>query len=190
MATWEFFGLASLKDGLRVVSDPPAGPLMEELEKEIVRDNTEKILAGEDKDGGQLPKVTYRPKGEPLKWTKRQQQALAARNGFSGPYAAGADANLTSSEYRRLAGPSTAPRGKDSRVITHLETQHGRDPSDDHGWFAEGVWFDIVSRKGYAFLKDLIVRFPIDGLRPVGQARCVSATVRFCRDLTTRLFGG
>ena len=187
MAQWQFFGLASLREGLRVVSDPPAEPLMIDLEKEITRDNREKILAGQDMDGGQMPRVTYRPKGPAAKWTRAKQARVKSRSGFKGPYASGSDENLTSAQYRLLAGPSTAPRGKDSRVITHLYTGHGR---DGDGWFAEGVWFDIVSRKGVHFLQYLLPRFRIDGLRPVGQARCVVATKKFCVDLTTRLFGG
>jgi hypothetical protein len=123
---------------------------MEEWERIIEQDNRRGVLAGQDKDGRPMVPVTYRPAGDkPKRWTKANDKKVAARAGLQGPIASGYDDNLTSAEYRRLAGQPLAPRGLNSRSIKNLLTQHGRDGG---GWFAEGAWFDVVSRKGVQFL--------------------------------------
>ena len=122
MAKFQWVGFERIFGGLALLKDPDARPLMEDWERRIVADNRRGILQDRtDKHGTPLAKVTYRPlKNTPAKpWTKRQQAAAVGTN----------NNNLTSAQYRRLAGPPLAPRGAMSRVITNLYTGHGRMPA-------------------------------------------------------------
>ena len=98
---------------------------MEEWEDIMTEDNRRGILAGKDKDGQDFKAVTYRPKGAKLRWTAKLQKSVAKRKRINGPFASGFDNNLSSSEYRRLAGPPLAPRGLRSRIIDHFYTENG-----------------------------------------------------------------
>jgi hypothetical protein len=183
MARFDFAALGRLQGQLALLAHPDPTPLLVQWERIIVEDNKRGILqAKTDKKDRPLDPVMYRPKGSSLKIGKAAGARQKLRTAFTGPIASGFDENLTSAQYRRLSGPPTAPRGANSRVITHLYTQHGYDTSKGV-YFAEGAWGDIVSRTGYKFLPELIRRWPIDGLRAWGRQQCVAALQKWGRSL-------
>jgi hypothetical protein len=177
-------GLDRIIGQCRRFASPDPAPLLKIWRQIIEADNERGVLAGQDKDGNPLPAVTYRPVGKAQKWGRKQQRGVAARSGFTGPYAAGSDQNLTSAQYRRLGGPPLAPRGKLSRVITRLQTGQGYDSSRGV-YYAVGAWADVVSRKGVPFLLAHFTgastgRFTLKvrdlrGIRPWGQGECLTA---------------
>ena len=155
---------------------PDVRPLLTSWERRIVADNKRGILAGKDKDGIDFKAVTYRPKGEPARHRpKRQTRAQRESSGN----------NLSSAEYRKLAGPPLAPRGARSRIITNLYTEQGYD-SLKRVYYAVGAWAGVVSKKGVEFLlahfdgarcgKGHRVKLPVRdarGIRPEGRAECL-----------------
>jgi hypothetical protein len=161
---------------------PDVRPLLTKWERRIPEDNERGILAGTDCFGHPMPAVTYRPIGDkPRKFSRADQQRHLS--GFSaiggGRREETSGNNLTSAQYRRLAGPPLAPRGNLSRVVTNLRTQQGYD--DSRGvYFAIASWFDIVSRKGREFILAHFIgartghtTLPIRdlrGIRPADQA--------------------
>lgn len=167
----DFSAIGRISDRLQKLKNPPVTQLLETWEKIIVEDNRRGILAGTDKNGNLMTPVTYRPKPESVsKWGKSRQRKLI------GAATAPEHNNLTSAQYRRLSGPSLAPRSAYSRVITNLATGHGYDPIS-RVYFAEAVWFDVVSRNGIYFLPyhfngggRLPVR-DLRGVRPWGKQR-------------------
>ena len=70
--------------------------------------------------------------------------------GGSGPLAAGLHNNLTSAEYRQLGGPPLAPRGRYSRVITNLLTDHEK--LREGVWQVTYWWDDVVDVRGNLWL--------------------------------------
>ena len=124
-----------LQARLNKIQNPDATPLMLAWEEVIRQDNREGILAGTDKDGMPMYPVSYRPKGTIQKPTAAQrlgQRANRKRDllfGGIGPQVSGLNNNLTSREYRSLAGPPLAPRGVFSRqlILGGLEPCGGRE---------------------------------------------------------------
>jgi len=158
---------------------PDVRPLLTRWEKRIVADNTRGILDGKDKDGRDMAAVTYRPGKQTSKWGVKEQRKLERRAVFTGgKFAETAHNNLTGAQYRRLAGPPLAPRGKFSRVITNLYTGQGYD-SARRVYYAVGAWADVLSGKGIAFLiyhfagGGRLPRRDLRGIRPQGQAECL-----------------
>lgn len=144
-----------LRERFKKIENPDVRPLMLTWIRIIEADNKRGVLAGLDKHGNPMPAVTYRPLGEPLKTTREQRLGLKAsqrgRFGGFGPMASGLHNNLTSSEYRRLAGPPLAPRGVFSRVITNLKVGYFEEgPGKASIW---GYWDEVVDTKGREFLK-------------------------------------
>jgi hypothetical protein len=182
MAKFDFAALGWLRGRLQALAHPDPTPLLVQWRRVIEEDNKRGVLAGQDKDGRPLAAVTYRPKGTPLRWGKRRQASHLAAGSVP------EHNNLTSAQYRRLGGPPLAPRGVNSRVIQNLSTSHGYDSSKGV-YYADGAWFDIVSRTGFPFLPVLLKPWPLDGLRPQGRQRCVAALQRWGRDLLKGLFG-
>jgi hypothetical protein len=128
----------------RMLKDPDATALMVSWMGVIRDDNKKGAAAGLDKDGHPLAPVTYRPVGpgkEPSNRIGKFQPLVLANFG-----------SLTTSEYRRLAGPPLAPRGKQSRVVTNLLTEYGRG-SQAGTWEAFGYWDQVFSRGGMPFLQ-------------------------------------
>ena len=122
----------------------------------IVADNRRGVLAGVDKDDAPMIPCSYRDSGggafgPGVSKGPKRDAAFGPSHKAWGPYAAGFDVNLATTQYKRLTGPPLAPRYDESRVIKHLETGHGRNPSTNE-WFAVGAWADVVSRKGDPFL--------------------------------------
>jgi hypothetical protein len=163
---------------------PDPKPLLTKWERRIKADNERGIMAGQDKDGEAMPAVTYRPKGDRGKWGRKEQKAHLGRASHigKGRVEETAGNNLTSAQYRKLAGPPLAPRGKLSRVITNLYTIQGFDSSRGV-FYAVGAWADVISKKGVAFLIahftgantgrfSLKVR-DLRGIRPAGQKECL-----------------
>lgn len=160
----DFTAIGRISDRLQKLKSPPVTQLLETWEKIIVEDNRRGVLAGTDKNGVPMIPVTYRPKlPSSVKWGLRRQQHHVATATMP------QHNNLTSSQYRQLAGPPLAPRGAYSRVITNLQTAHGYDQVSGV-YFAEAAWFDVVSRNGTYFLPYHFnggARLPIRDLRGV-----------------------
>jgi hypothetical protein len=179
MSAFSWDGHARLDAYLAGLEDPDASALMEEWEAIIVEDNARGVMAGRDKDDAPMPPVTYRDgrAGRP-----RKGDAFGAHN----PGVAG---NLAPADYRRLTGPPLAPRGLDSRVITNLMTEHGRDPAEAHAWYAKGAWLDVVNADGVPFLQyhfdgaGKLPRRDLRGVRPEGLRRAEEALARWVDNL-------
>lgn len=194
MATLDVSGLDRLHERFRRLANPDATPLMKTFMDIIDDDNRRGILAGTDKDGNPLVAVTYRPKPSALRLTAQQKnnpKRGARRGAFAGlgQQPAGLNNNLSSSEYRRLSGPPTAPRGAFSRVITNLKTEFGR--ISTHVWEAIGYWDQVVNRQGKTFLHYLFQgqgRFgaiparDLRGVRPEGVRKAREAARAFVID--------
>jgi hypothetical protein len=179
MATFSWDGFGKLTAVLGKLADPDATPLMEEWERIIVEDNRKGVLAGTDKDGKSMDPVTYRPKGKAARVGARQRNNARGVFAGMGIHASGLNNNLTSSEYRKLNGPPLAPRRANSRVITNLFTQHGRDPGADNAWFAEGAWVEVEDTKGRPFLQYLFKKRDLRGVRPWGMKEAAKALQRW-----------
>ncbi len=176
-----------------------AGPLMEHWERLVEEGNRRGVLIDRtDKDGGSLLAVTYRPTAaqkraiyagtaKPQKLTVSQrlgQDARTKRGVFYGvgQHVSGLNNNLTSTEYRRLTGPPTAPRGQFSRVVTNFEMSSWQ--VEEHGyWIVKGEWREVVSKTGYHFLPHLFNGDPpqpgprdLRGVRPNDLVR-IRATI-------------
>lgn len=173
-------GVDRLRAKLRNLVAPDATPLMASWMRAIDEDNRKGVLAGTDKDGNPMTPVTYRPKpGAKGRLTAAQRndpKKGARRGAFAGlgAHPAGTNNNLTSAEYRRLAGPPLAPRGAFSRVITNLRLRFGRVSAT--AWEAVGYWDEVVSAKGVAFL-----RYHFDGASGGGPKRNVTLPRRDLR---------
>jgi hypothetical protein len=158
--TWD--GFDDLYRRIGELADPDAAPLMEEWTKVLVEGNRKGVLAGLDGNDVPMPPLTYRG-GEGFAEAKSRR---GWPFGLKRDYRTGWEKripglqNSTTSEYKKMTGPRLAPQYARSRVIQNLEPGYGRDASQDYVWFAEAVWFDVVSEKGYHFLP---VHF--DGLR-------------------------
>lgn len=197
-------GLGRLREPLRRLGSPSDGALSVlglAWAKVIDDDNRRGVLAGLDRHGNPMEPVKYRPVTtlsvrRPTAQQKNNPRKGARRGAFSGfgPRAAGLHNNLTSREYRRLAGPPLAPRGAFSRVITNLKTRFGR-----RGAFrfeTVGYWDEVVSTKGVPFLmahfqglrtgRKGSVRLPVRdlrGIRPPGRTRAFTALRAWAIDL-------
>lgn len=167
-----------------------ATPLMATFMKIIEDDNRKGVLEGTDKDGGYMLGVTYRPVGKAKRLTPTQRNNAKGRRGvFSGygPAAAGLNNNLTSREYRSLAGPPLAPRGAASRVITNLRTDYEH-ATGSTIWDAYGFWFQVVDTKGRPFLSHHFNgggRLPardLRGVRPWGREKASRAARAWLMD--------
>ena len=170
-----------LLERLRKIAAPDPTPLMVSWMRTIDEDNRTGIMAGLDKDGNAMVPVTYRPVPSPRRATRAQKnnpKKGARRGAFAGlgAHPAGTNNNLTSAEYRRLAGPPLAPRGMFSRVITNLRLRFGRASLDT--WEAVGYWDEVVDRDGKRFL-----HYHFDGASGGGRSRSVTLPRRDLRGL-------
>jgi hypothetical protein len=146
-------------------------PLLLNWERQLEEGNRKGVLAGTDKDGHPLIAVTYRPVGPPRKkltlGERLGQKQNKRRGEYGGMMAAQggllANNNLTSAAYRQLGGPPLAPRRQFSRVISNAVTGHYPDMVKPGVYYVELAWGEVVSPKGFHFLK---VHF--DGL-PLGR---------------------
>lgn len=197
-------GLDRIRQRLRNVVNPDATDLMASWMKIIDDDNRRGVLAALDKDGNPMTPVTYRPKPGSkgrLTGAQRNNPKKGARRGVFaglGTHPAGTNNNLTSAEYRRLAGPPLAPRGAFSRVITNLRPRYGRLTSGV--WEAVGYWDEVVSRKGKRFLhyhfngatgggkkrNVVLPRRDLRGVRPPGLEKARKALKAWAIDLLRR----
>jgi hypothetical protein len=174
MATVEIDLSATITMLQRLV-DPDPMPLMEKWEQVIVEDNERGVLSARtDWRDQPLKPVTYRPKGTPVGVTRRQRNNARGVVSGIGPMASGLHNNLTRAEYERLSGPPMAPRGADSRVITNLLTAHGRDPANDHAWFAMGAWAEVVDVEGRPFLDRAFAIRDLAGVRQWGIQEAIN----------------
>jgi hypothetical protein len=151
-------GQTPLNRRLRQIANPDATTLMVSWMKIVDDGNRRGILAGTDGAGNPMPRVTYRPKPAavpPTAAQKNNPKKGARRGEFAGfgAHPAGANNNLSSSEYRRLGGPPTAPRGPFSRVITNFKVDFAKLRAGY--WQVTYWWDDVVSPKGVSFLKYL-----------------------------------
>lgn len=175
-------GLDRTTTRFRRLVNPDAAPLMVTWSLIIQEDNRKGVMAGLDKDGLPMPPVTYRPiygpgrdKNAVKRLTKLRAEAMGAgRHGQKGNLKRGRfvgigvqgitiNNNLTSAQYRVLAGPPLAPRGAFSRVITNLRTRFGQ--MANTAWEAVGYWDEVVTRKGRQFL-----HYHFDGA-PLGRGK-------------------
>jgi hypothetical protein len=195
MATVDFSGLDRLQARLRRIAQPEATMpvLMASWTKIVADDNRRGILAGLDKDGLPMAPVTYRPRptARPLTAAHKNHPRKGAKRGeFAGfgAHPGGVNNNLTSAEYRRLAGPPLAPRGAFSRVVTNLRFRWG-EPVPGLQWELIGYWDEVVNLKGQRFLhyhfdgaagggrarRVVLPRRDLRGIRPDGVARARTA---------------
>ncbi len=205
------FNPESMRDGLGSVYDrlvsitrisDHAAPLMEHWERIMIEDNLEGVLAGTDKHGQPAPPLRYRPKNaQPMTVAQRLGQHPRSKRGEFyglGPQLSGINNNLTTSEYRRLAGPRLAPRGQFSRSITNLKSGYGRrDDRNENRWFAECRWVEVVNKDGDKFLHyhfdgSLGINRPYDlrGVRPAGRKKMSEAFREWAKDAVRRLWQG
>jgi hypothetical protein len=182
MNTVDFAGLHRLRARLQRIANPDATPLMLSWIRTIDSDNRRGIMAGTDKDGLPMAPARYRPKPSALRASagqKNNPKKGARRGEFAGygAHPAGLNNNLTSAEYRRLAGPPLAPRGQFSRVVTNLKFRYAR--TSNGGWEAVGYWDQVVNARGTPFLRYLfdgmgrrgpIPKRDLRGVRPGGVA--------------------
>jgi hypothetical protein len=185
-------GLDVLRSRVSDIQNPDFTPLMKRLMRIIEEDNRKGVLAGLDKDGMPMERVTYRPKGgkaaKPTDAQRNTDNPRKRKGSFSGfgPAASGWNNNLTSAEYRRLGGPALAPRGAFSRVITNLRTAFEKVSS--HVWDAYGAWYEVVDQRGRPFLGHHfdgdggLPRRDLRGVRPEGRAKAREATVAWMAD--------
>jgi hypothetical protein len=193
-------GLDNLIARLRMIERMDATLLMVTWKKIIEEDNRKGVLAGLDKNGVPMARVTYRPKGPTVKIgadsASRFRNNVSGRikkgefGGF-GVHAAGLHNNLLTREYEQLTGPPLAPRGQFSRVITNLTTDFA--PSaDGRVWTAWGAWVDVVSTKGVPFLsahfkgKGRLPKRDLRGVRPEGRLKARKALIAWAADLIRR----
>ena len=151
--TWD--GFDDLYRRLGELADPDASELMEEWTKVIVEGNRRGVLAGLDGNDNPMPPLKYRG-GEGFEGVKnRRGWPYGQKRDYRNPWVKRIPelANRTTREYQECTGPRLAPKYAMSRVIQNLEpSRPARDPSQNYIWFAEAVWFDVVSDKGYHFL--------------------------------------
>jgi hypothetical protein len=162
-----------------------AGDLMENWKRLVEEGNRRGILEDKtDKDGKPLLRVTYRPfRARKLTIGERLGQRANLRRGRhagKGSYTQSVldNNNLSTSAYRRLAGPPLAPREQFSRVVTNFETTSWQ--VEEHGhWIVMGAWKEVVNKNGYAFLKHLFDGDPpqpgprdLRGVRPKDLEKC------------------
>ncbi len=131
-------GLDLLIGRVRALTMIDFSPLMIEWRTILEEDNVEGAMAGLDGFGNPLEPVTYRP--DPRAGSRKTIDMTELVNG-----------NLSSQAYRTLDGPPLAPRGLDSRIVTHFETAHGREANPDE-WYALGAWKDVLSIASVPFL--------------------------------------
>jgi|GEM_PF-2485970 hypothetical protein len=201
-------GLDRLIRRFRTLGNLDASPLMRSWERIIEADNRKGVLAGTDRNDNPMVAVTYRPKPvpsyykkilgfDPSKLSARQRNMARAggkRGEFSGrgPGAAGLNNNLTSSEYRYLAGPPLAPRRQFSRVITNLYTGSGRYQFLPHAWIAFGAWREVVNTKGREFLHyhfegaGRLPRRDLCGVRPEARLKMRRAAIEWMKSEVRR----
>lgn len=174
MKRYNFDHMAKINARLAQIAQADYEPLMIQWAFIIKADNRRGVLAGLDKDGSPMTPVRYRPKlGTGGKAGPKNRKKDRGYKGF-GPMASGLHGNLSSSEYRKLDGPPLAPRRTNSRVITNLRFERGRNGSV---WWVEAFWQDVVSTSGISFLPYHFLglgRLPVRnlaGIRPEGRAK-------------------
>ncbi len=183
----ELKGLDRLQARFRKIQNPDARPLIKTLMDIIHDDNRRGVLAGLDKDGAPMTKVRYRPNTLRAKLTAAQRKNQKP-NARAGDYNPGNEANLTSSEYRRLDGPPLAPRRQFSRVITNLLTDFDDSRRAQGHWEVWGYWDEVVSKKGKDFLKyhfdgeGKLPKRDLRGIRPDGRQKARDAARNWMRD--------
>jgi hypothetical protein len=154
-----------LKVYLKTLGDPDFSPLMTEWEKQITEGNRRGVLSGTDGFGKPMRALKYRG-GTKTKTSNRTGEHF----GRVTHAAATGPGGHTAADYAAATGPRLAPFREASRVITNLDTRPGR---DGLVWFAEGAWFDVVSKKGVSFLPFHFAEargratFPRYDLRPI-----------------------
>jgi hypothetical protein len=195
--TLDLTALDRVIGGVRALVHLDATPLMVAWQKIIVDDNRQGVLAGLDKDGVPMAPVKYRPASKPARLTTGQKLGAkgTARGKFGGfgPLASGLHGNLSSGEYRLLGGPPLAPRGRYSRVITNLLTDHAK--LREGLWQVTYWWDEVVDVKGNPFLRyhfegaGRLPRRDLRGLRPAGQAKAQQALMSWARDTLRQAFG-
>ena len=142
-------------------------PLLNQWADVIVEGNRRGVLSGLDGFDNPMPALKYR-NGAGKRTARRRvphfgRTYLDTPSGpvrIKGPFAAGFDQNLSSSQYQEYTGPRLAPRRDESRVITALHTAINYDPATNT-WEVVGAWADVVSATGVPFLK---FHFEGDGL--------------------------
>jgi len=169
-----------LQKMLYAIQNPDFRNLMLSIEKVMDADHAKGVIEGKDKDGNTMKPVTYRGGNavpmSPLVLKRKNRNKETFRNWrFQGPIDRDAnDANLSTSEYKKLTGPPLAPRGLNSRIIRNYFTHSG---FDGKTYFAEAVLVDILSKKGIPFMQyhfDGEGRLPkrdLRGVRPEGMLK-------------------
>jgi len=138
------------------------GDLMNSWGKVLVEDNRRGVLAGLDKNDRSVQRTYYRwgvtqagvDRPTYVKFVPNPNGGNWKTNvsgGHGEGFKPGPSANLTSKEYKRLTGPPLAPRGMASRIISNYTVAPILGDNNEFG--VEGGWDDVVSKKGYQFLR-------------------------------------
>ena len=159
----EYRGLDKLIAYITGLGDPDFGPLMTQWEDVITEGNRRGVLAGVDGHDRPMTPLKCR-NGAGIAPRKRLRNLF----GTTTHPANNSPSTRTGKDYRTATGPRLAPFRDQSRVITNLHTGHGRDANGT--WFAEGAWFNVLSKKGFPFLLahfNGTNRLPKYDLRPI-----------------------
>jgi hypothetical protein len=153
MASVDYAALDDLIRRVNELAHPDPRPLLTVWKDRIVTGNRDGILARTDGNGQPLRDAQYRPKPSARAWTAADQaeHLRTTHLRHRAPIAAGHGDGLSPAQYRQLSGPGLAPRGANSRVITHLATEQGYDTANQV-YFVSANWFDVVSSTGVQFL--------------------------------------
>ena len=193
MASVSWSGFDSLRSAVEKIGDPPMAPLMERWEQIIVEGNRRGALQGIDGFDQPMTPLKYRA-GQGIRARNRKGNFGTTR--YRPKVSTGA--NLTTREYQQLDGPRLAPRYEHSRIIANLHTGHGRDPSNNYTWFAEGAWLDVVDRQGRSFLMahfeplpgSRIPRYDMRPIRPADMRLASDALRDYAEELLRIIFLG
>lgn len=143
------------------------GPLINAWADVLLEDNRRGVMMGIQGDGSPMKPTKYRNSFTQTGAGKAgdlffNSQGQAFNNyeaagmfhfgsiGGGGPgYKPGPDANLKTSQYKKMSGPPLAPRGPASRVISNYRVNI---LTGQNRIGVEGGWDDVVSKKGVPFL--------------------------------------
>lgn len=165
------------------LTHPDLSALLTELEDVIWEDNRRGVLAGTDRDDNAMPRTNRQDLAEGHWVSYTLPDGRRARY-----YQAGAVAGPNApADVHDGDGPPLAPRGDDSRVITHLVTN--RREGSPGEWVVYGAWEGVASRDGVEFLpfhfrgEGRLPTRDLAGLREQGLREAFEAADLFMRHL-------
>lgn len=184
--TIEWPGNQTLVQRVRAIPSVDFSPVMRQWTSILIEGNRRGVLSGRDGRDQPMPPLKYRNgRGRRTGNRKAPNYGTTAE-----PELLGDGANLTTRQYQQLTGPRLAPRRERSRVIANLRAEIRR-PRPDR-WEAVAAWFDVVSRRGVAFLPHHfeggrhLPRYDLRPVRPRDYQFCLNALRAFARQVFFR----